>query len=487
MPEPCGPTLSTADKTASSRALVVDDDTIVAEVYAACLSRNGFVVDRVENGEAALAFIERAEKKAPVDVVLLDLGLPGLHGLDVLARIVALSRPPAVIVVTGEGSITVAVQAMRGGAFDFLVKPVSRKRLVAAVSNAIEARAPALDGGAAGLERGRLGALIGDSPPMQEVYQVIARAAPSRASIFITGESGTGKELCAAAIHRLSPRRARPFVAVNCAAIPRELMESEIFGHVRGAFTGAHIDREGAAQRADGGTLFFDEICEMDLALQSKLLRFVQTGSFQRVGSNATEQVDVRFVCATNREPAAEVAAGRFREDLYYRLHVIPLALPPLRTRGRDVIAIARTLIVRIAAEEGRPAPTLTPEAEACLAAYAWPGNVRELQNVLRRALVLHDGEALTPAMLPPEVGASEHRNSAAPAATNGKASGASAGGAGAPVRPLWAIERDAIEAAIAQCRGNVPKAAALLGISDSTIYRKRRRWTSDETDLEDK
>ncbi len=233
----------------------------------------------------------------------------------------------------------------------------------------------------------RLHDMIGSSPPMQAVYRVIERAAPSRASLFLTGESGTGKDLCAQAIHRLSPRRARPFVAVNCAAIPRELMESEIFGHVRGAFTGAIAARKGAAEQADGGTLFFDEICEMDLALQGKLLRFIQTGSFRKVGSSVTEQVDIRFVCATNRDPFAEVKAGRFREDLYYRLHVIPIELPPLRIRGNDVISIARHLLAEIAAEEGRPPPEIAPEAEALFAAYPWPGNVRELQNLLRRLL----------------------------------------------------------------------------------------------------
>ncbi len=473
------------------RVLVVDDEAVVAETYAACLSRRGYAVERAADGEEALALLDGAA--APLDVVLLDLGLPDLHGLEVLDRIAARADPPAVVVVTGDASIAVAVEAMRAGAFDFLVKPVANERLATVVKAASEARrdngAPCA--GAMPSDTGvRLCDLIGASPPMQAVYRMIERAAPSRASLFLTGESGTGKDLCAQAIHRLSPRRARPFVAVNCAAIPRELMESEIFGHVRGAFTGAVATREGAAGRADGGTLFFDEICEMDLALQSKLLRFVQTGSFEKVGGSATERVDVRFICATNRDPLAEVKAGRFREDLYYRLHVIPIELPPLRIRGNDVIAIARHLLAEIAAEEGVIPPAIAPEAEALLVAYPWPGNVRELQNLLRRLLVLNGGSTITADMLPPEIAASGTRSEGGARdegggeeSTDGSAAGCGpALNVGRPVvRPLWMAERDAIERAIAYCQGNVPRAAALLGISDSTIYRKRRRWAEYE------
>jgi len=476
---------------ARPRVLVVDDDAVVAETYAACLSRRGLAVARAASGEEALALLGRvpeempedAPEDAPVDVVLLDLGLPGLHGLEVLARITDRIDPPAVVVVTGDASIAVAVEAMRAGAFDFLVKPVGNERLVAAVAAAVEARrdsAPPRAGAMLSDAGARLCDLIGASPPMQAVYRVIERAAPSRASLFLTGESGTGKDLCAQAIHCLSPRRARPFVAVNCAAIPRELMESEIFGHVRGAFTGAVATREGAAGRADGGTLFFDEICEMDLALQGKLLRFVQSGSFQKVGSGTTERVDVRFICATNRDPFAEVKAGRFREDLYYCLHVIPIELPPLRIRGNDVITIARHLLDGIAAEEGRPPPVIAPEAEALLASYPWPGNVRELQNLLRRLLVLNGGATITPAMLPPEIAAPGTRREAAPA-DPGAARGPTPDAKRPIVRPLWMTERDTIEEAIAHCQGNVPRAAALLEISDSTIYRKRQRWAARE------
>jgi two-component system repressor protein LuxO len=301
------------------------------------------------------------------------------------------------------------------------------------------------------------------------VYRVIEAAAPSRATVFVTGESGTGKELAAHAVHRLSPRAAGPFVPINCAAIPRELIESEIFGHVRGAFTGAVADRQGAAQAADGGTLFLDEICEMDLALQGKLLRFVQTGQFQPVGSTRLVSVDVRFICATNRDPMAEVKAGRFREDLYYRLHVVPLRLPPLRERGEDVILLAEAFLARAAKEEGRRFVRLAPDAKAALLAHSWPGNVRELENAIRSAVVLADGEELTAEMLPAAVRAGPRPARQVESAPPTE-----------PIRPLAEVEREAIERALRATGGNVPRAAAALGISPSTLYRKRASWAAE-------
>ena len=236
---------------------------------------------------------------------------------------------------------------------------------------------------------------------MAEVYEQIRRIAPSRAPVFVTGESGTGKEVTAQALHDRSGREASRFVALNCGAIPKDLIESEIFGHVKGAFTGATEDRTGAAELADGGTLFLDEICEMDLALQTKLLRFIQTGEVRRVGDTRIRQVDVRFVCATNRDPLADVAAGRFREDLYYRLCVLPIHLPPLRERGEDVLALARAFLARFAEEEGRHFHGFDIAAEKIIQAFPWPGNVRQLQNVMRRLVVMHDGDWVTAPMLP--------------------------------------------------------------------------------------
>ena len=288
--------------------------------------------------------------------------------------------------------------------------------------------------------------------------------------MFVTGESGTGKELAAEAIHSRSPRRGQPFVAINCGAIPGELMESEIFGHIRGAFTGAVANRDGAATRANGGTLFLDEICEMPLPLQTKLLRFIQTGRFQKVCGGEDESVDVRFVCATNRDPWQEVEAGRFREDLYYRLHVIPVHLPPLRDRGDDVIDIARQVLLRIAAEEGKAFRNFTDDALDLLRAGPWSGNVRELENVLRGAVVLHEGEEINAAMLPVRRGTAPYREAAEmewPAVMPPPVK----------IEPLRVAERRLVEAALAEFDGNIPKAARALEISPSTLYRKLAAW----------
>jgi DNA-binding NtrC family response regulator len=305
--------------------------------------------------------------------------------------------------------------------------------------------------------------------------------AASKATVFITGESGTGKEVCAEAIHRQSPRSDRPFVTLNCAAIPKDLLESELFGHVKGAFTGAYTDRQGVAAQADSGTLFLDEIGEMDMAVQSKLLRFVQTGTFQKVGGSKTETVDVRLVCATNRDPLKEVEAGRFREDLYYRLHVIPIALPPLRERGEDILPIALRFLTDFSEEEGKDFAGFDTQAELRLRTYLWPGNVRQLQNVIRNIVVLHQGKQVTPEMLPPPLDKPVVESVVASVLAP-LVSPATAGPVGvSAIRPLWVVEREAIERAIEACDGNIPKAAALLEVSPSTIYRKRLSWQGQE------
>ncbi|RYI86808.1 MAG: sigma-54-dependent Fis family transcriptional regulator, partial [Acetobacteraceae bacterium] len=316
----------------------------------------------------------------------------------------------AIIVITANASMNTAVEVMRAGATDFLPKPYPKAKLVFTLQNAMEKRSLVIEKRALETELQEVRAassrqsfigFIGGSPAMQAVYRTIESVAASRANIFITGESGTGKELAAEAVHKASPRAGKPFIALNCGAIPRDLIESEIFGHVKGAFTGATDTRLGAAKSADGGTLFLDEIGEMPLEAQVKLLRFVQTGSFQPVGGSRAEKVDVRFVCATNRDPLAEVEAGRFREDLYYRLYVVPIELPPLRARGQDVLLVARAFLTQFAREERKRFRSFTPEAERAILAYPWPGNVRQLQNVVRNVVVLHDGDRVEPAMLP--------------------------------------------------------------------------------------
>ncbi len=449
--------------------LLVEDTRALAELYTSYLREAPWSVTHAATAAEARAALARE----PADAVLLDLRLPDADGLDLLRELRSARRPPEVIVITANGSVATAVAAMQAGAADFLVKPFPQERLLVTLRNALErARlAREVETLKVAADRSSYCGFIGAAPAMRAVYRIIDNAAASRATVFITGESGTGKELAAEAVHAMSPRRDGPFVAINCAAIPRELIESEMFGHVRGAFTGAVADRAGAAAQAQGGTLFLDEICELDLALQGKLLRFIQTGAYQRVGSTRLEQGDVRFVCATNRDPLAEVKAGRFREDLYYRLHVIPIELPPLRERGEDILMLAEAFLARFAAEEGKGFVALGADARAALMAHSWPGNVRELENAIRTAVVLNDGATLTAAMLPARVTAAraapEPPASPPPAPRPTRRAG----------RTLAEIEREAIEAAIAEHGGNIAQAAAALGVSPSTIYRKRAAW----------
>ncbi len=459
--------------------LLVEDSLSEAEAYKAYLASDGVDITHVTTGEAA---IDVLAETVP-DVILLDLQLPGIHGTEVLRHVIDQQMPVPVIVITDDASVDVAVEAMRAGAHDFVTKPFGASRLKVTVANAIrqEELADLVDSYREQFDREGFHGFVGRSLAMQAVYRIIESAAPSKASVFITGESGTGKELCAEAIHAESPRHNGPFVPVNCAAIPRELMESEIFGHVKGAFTGALRAREGAAAQADGGTLFLDEVCEMDLELQSKLLRFIQTGTYQAIGASKLSHVDVRFVCATNRDPLDEVKKGNFREDLYYRLHVIPVALPPLREREDDVLLIARQFLATYSSEESKEFTRFATDAEAVIRTYPWPGNVRELQNVIRQVVVLNPpADVVSAAMLPapldrfsPGTRSGDELVPSSDRAIEGDATAIEPGA----IRPLWEVERDAIESAIAYCEGNIPKAAALLEISASTIYRKRQAW----------
>jgi two-component system, repressor protein LuxO len=462
-------------KVANDRAavLLVEDMPSLSRLYVEYLKKAAVTVEAVETGAAALAALDRTR----FQIVLLDLKLPDMDGMEVLRRIKEMEIPVGVVVITANGSINVAVEAMRAGAYDFLVKPFSAARLIVTIRNTIERfrLRRIVQTWRDDLARDRYYGFIGSSLPMQAVYRIIDAAAASKATVFITGESGTGKEVCAEAIHRRSPRKEKPFVALNCAAIPHDLIESEIFGHVKGAFTGAVAEHEGAAARADGGTLFLDEICELALDLQTKLLRFVQTGAVQKVGGTKNQPVDLRIVCATNRDPLVEVREGRLREDLYYRLHVIPVHLPPLREREEDVVRIARHFLREYAAEEGKRFVGFEAGAEAELRRYNWPGNVRQLQNVIRNIVVLHDGERVTTEMLPPPLATGAGGETEAPARQQ-----AAAKGGPTRILPLWEVEKSAIEAAIEACDGHIPRAAAMLGISASTIYRKRVAWEAE-------
>jgi two-component system repressor protein LuxO len=452
--------------------LIVEDSPTLAMTSQAHLEPLGHIILIAGDGATAFALL----RDRPVDCVLLDLKLPDIDGLEILEDIRRRPDPPAVIVVTANASLGTAVRAVRGGAFDYLVKPFAPDRLLTTVGNALQTQAlrREVETLRRTVERTGFAGFVGSSAPMQAVYRIIEAAANSNASVFITGESGTGKELVAEALHKMGSRQSRPFVALNCAAIPHDLMESTIFGHVKGAFSGAVNDQEGAAARANGGTLFLDELGEMDVMLQTKLLRFIQTGSYQRVGDLRPCQADIRFVAATNRDPLGAIANGTLREDLFYRLCVVPIRLPPLRERGDDILLIAGHFLQSFTAEENKKFTGFAPEVEARLLALPWPGNVRQLQNVVRNITVLHDGKLVTLDMLPELE--TTIATVAAPSGVSAPALSALPSVADA-IEPLAVAERTYIENAIALCGGNLQLAARRLGISPSTIYRKKEGW----------
>ncbi|MEE9344052.1 MAG: sigma-54 dependent transcriptional regulator [Methylococcales bacterium] len=456
--------------------IIVEDCLELAHVYQEYLHHTNYKVTHIDNGADTLAAI----KKSLPDIVLLDLELGDMNGTEILEYINKEELPIPVVIMTAHGSVDTAVKAMQLGASDFLTKPFDAKRLLVTLQNALNQQnlQESLSSYRETFDRPRFAGFIGGSLLMQLVYRMIESCAPSSATVFITGESGTGKEICAQAIHHYSPRKEKPFIAINCAAIPDDLIESEIFGHIRGSFTGAVNDRQGAASLADGGTLFFDEICEMKMDLQSKILRFVQTGSFQKVGCGDIEKVDIRFICATNRNPLNEVEAGRFREDLYYRLHVIPIELPPLRDRENDILEIAQKFLIDFTKEENKKFNAFSSECQSIFLKYNWPGNVRELQNIIRNAVVLNNAFEMSAEMLPKSVvekfNTMYGQSNLVRSATDNHDV---ADNTSSQVIPLWKIEKQTIEEAILFCGGNVPRAAALLEISPSTIYRKLDLW----------
>lgn len=473
--------LSRADGGAEPPSLLLIEDTPSLQmVYRSVLAAAGFAVQVASTATEGM----RQFRARPTRIVLLDLLLPDGDGIALLDAMLTQAPETCVVVMTAHGSVDRAVAAMRAGAHDFLLKPFEEQRFLSAIRAAAEEAARRANGSAAPARRSRVTAqdgsdrtgFIGSSEVMAQVHRTIGAVARSMATVFITGESGTGKELAALAVHARSARAQGPFIALNCGAIPPDLLESEVFGHMKGSFTGAISDKPGAAAAADGGTLFLDEICEMAPALQTKLLRFLQTSTVQPVGAVKPRKVDVRIVCATNRDPVEAVRRGQFREDLFYRLHVVPIHMPPLRNRDQDVIEIAAAALERFSAEEGRSFQGLAPETEAILLAQDWPGNVRQLLNVIRNAVVLNDGRFITPAMLamPLHLAPSAHPAAVPPAA--------------APVvlrenAPGWAgltlaeIERTAIDAALERHQGSVPRAARELDISPSTLYRKLDAW----------
>jgi two-component system repressor protein LuxO len=468
-----------------------------ARTSAVCAKLSAECSEPILYTDSAACLQDLADKTT--DILIIDLETIG--GDDALEAYAVRCPKAVILAVSAKGSVSRAVSAMRAGAHDFLTKPFSLDALASKISFQLSQRRPPLKpatGSAAGERRSEstvsvlpsalqkspeaeklegLDRMIGMSDTMRDIHDQIRRMAPSQAPVFITGESGTGKELCAAAIHDLSHRRPARFVTLNCAAIPRDLIESEIFGYVRGAFTGAADNRAGAAEQADGGTLFLDEIGEMDLLLQSKLLRFLQTGMFQRLGDTKTRKVDARIICATNRDPLTEITAGRFREDLYYRLHVLPVHLPPLRERRADILPLAQAFLTRYSTEERRNFKGFDADAETRIIAYPWPGNVRQLENTIRQIVVMNDGAAVTHDMLPMVIRDASARPNGVIDLSRERSRAQPESRPFGAIEPLWAQERRIIEDALDAFNGNIAMAAAALEISPSTIYRKKQSW----------
>jgi DNA-binding NtrC family response regulator len=431
------------------RVLVADDEKNLRELIVRELTRKGHVVDGVGDGEAALARM----RETPYDVVVLDMKMPRREGIEVLRELADFPEHPQVIVMTGFQEVATAVEAMKLGAYDYLTKPTKIEELDVLVRKAAEKGQllrdnVALRAHVPGAEP--FAGIVTRSPRMHEVLRIVDRVAPTDSSVLVLGESGTGKELVARAIHERSQRAQRPFVPIHCGALPREVLESELFGHEKGAFTGAVNAKPGLIDLADGGTLFLDEIGEMEPDSQVKLLRVLESGMFFRVGGTRPRRVDVRLVAATNRDLAEAMRAGDFRQDLYFRINTITVQLPPLRDRREDVALLANHFVQeRVAYGPKR----LSPATVAALEAYAWPGNVRELRHALERAIILSKDEEIQPGDLPPEV----------------------AGGQPAPPAggTLDSMERHHIVATLRQVSGHRGKAAALLGIDPKTLYRK--------------
>jgi two-component system response regulator HydG len=450
--------------------LIVDDEKPNVESLARIFDREGWRVAAADSGSAALEVL----RKERVHVVVTDLMMPGMSGEELLRAVKALSPETEVVVMTAYGTVETAVAAMKQGAYDFITKPLKRHAVVKSVRQAFEkaslvAENRALKARLAALAPGA-GGLLGDAPPFRAVLETLRQAAPTSATVLLTGESGTGKELAARLVHDLSPRAEGPFVPINCAAIPEGLLESELFGHEKGAFTGAVARKEGRLERAHRGTLFLDEVGEMPAAVQVKLLRFLQDGVLERVGGTDSLRVDVRVVAATNKDLAAEVKAARFREDLFYRLDVVSVRLPPLRDRREDVLLLASAFLRAVAEKLPKRVSGLTPAAATALERYAWPGNVRELQHAMERAVILTRGEVIDLGDLPDAI----RSGGGAPAAAPG---GAAAGSIVVPLgTPLEEVERIVIRRTLEQTRGDKNLAAQILGIAARTIYRKLDR-----------
>ena len=452
--------------TTRERILIVEDDSAARIGLQQLIRGWGFDVETAADGAQALTQLETFHPA----IVLTDLVMPKMGGLDLLRKIQELADPITTVILTAQGTVETAVEAIKQGAYDYLTKPVDLQRLKILLGKIVERNATLREVRVLRRqlrEHGTFGAMVGNSAGMRKIYQVIERAAPTIASVLISGESGTGKELVAQTIHRLSPRANGAYVPINCAAIPDTLLESELFGHEKGAFTGAIERRQGCFELADHGTLFLDEIAEMTPATQVKLLRVLQERTFRRVGGKSEQAVDIRIIAATNQDPPTAVKEGKLREDLYYRLNVFEITLPPLRDRKDDLPLLIQGFINEFNARNGRSVAAVDPAAMAVLEAYSWPGNVRELRNVIERATIVAEGRFIQAKDLPPLAGASR---GAAPAATGLT-----------PGMTVDQAEQQLIQITLQHTGGNKTRAAELLGISLKTLHNKLNRLADED------
>ncbi len=447
----------------SEKILIVEDEDVIRDLLAHCLEEEGYHVDAVESGEAGLARLD----EDVFDVVLLDLNLPGMHGMNVLSAAPATQTDAQFIVMTAFGSVDTAVEAMRLGAFDYINKPFRTAELLITLRRAIEERVLRREVAKLRTSPGAeiRNRIIGKTPAIQRVFDLIERVAPTRANVLVLGETGTGKELIARAIHDASDRSRKPFVPVNCSALTETLLESELFGHVKGAFTGAVQAKKGLFQVAQGGTLFLDEVATIPLATQVKLLRVLQERTITPVGGTVGAKVDFRLVAATNEDLESRVRDGSFREDLYYRLNVFPIRVPPLRERREDVPLLANAFRLRFAEENGLEAPVILPDTLARMMGYDWPGNVRELENIIERSLILHAGARNLP--FEPSSGAFAPTGSARELAGRAR-------------EERWSLdqlERTYILELLDDEGWHQARVADILGVNRRTLYRKLKRY----------
>jgi two-component system, NtrC family, response regulator AtoC len=443
------------------RVLVVDDEENIRLVLKTLLKRHGYDVEVADNGESALSLVDSFGP----DVILTDVRMPKMNGLDMLATLKAKQNPATVIVMSAYGSVDLALEAMKAGAYDYVGKPFKPDEIVLALRKAEERESLRRENRALKEQiqkESQFESILAKSPQMTEIFRTISKIADFKTTVLIQGESGVGKELVARAIHSRSSRKNHPFVPINCGAIPENLLESELFGHKKGAFTDANSDRRGLFEEADGGTLFLDELGELPLNLQVKLLRALQEESIRRLGESKDIKVDVRIITATHRDLAAEAKAGRFREDLFYRINVLPIVIPPLRTRKEDIHLLVDHFLTRNNARLGTQIKGMTPDARKLLLEYAWPGNVRELENTIERAMVLCDGDVIDTHDLPERL-----RDALDPVQVQ------LASGELSIKKTSSAIEEILIRRALQKTRGNRTRAAELLEISHRALLYK--------------